>query len=359
LSADKSATDRKRAGRYVTLDGLRGIAAMCVALFHFVGNYMPQGYLAVDFFFALSGFVLYRAYYQRWRKGLGTAAFMAQRVVRLYPLFALGVLLSAATMAVKVRANWDTDLSMHDIWVSLPLNMLMLPSPVDLPLFPLNVPAWSLFFELVANFAMIVVLFRLPRLGLIAVCLFSAWWITPIMMAHHSGNIGALWSEIGVGLARTAFSFTIGMLIASLPQPASRNASWLALLCLAAIVVAFALPFDWADTPQFDLVFILVLSPLLLLLGSRVEPPAFIVPAALFTGDVSYALYAVHWPFVDVFRYFQVRFDISPAGMTPFYFAAVIACAWLFARLYDAPLRKLMGRLIARPRALDAATSGA
>lgn len=348
-----------RSGRYVTLDGMRGIAAIAVALFHFVGDYVPQGYLAVDFFFALSGFVLYRTYFPRWQAGLGTGPFMAQRIVRLYPLFVLGVVLSAITALVKVANGGNTDLTYQDIMVSLPLNMLMLPSPVDMPLFPLNVPAWSLFFELVANFAMIVLLFRLPKLGLLAVCLFSAWWISPIMIDHHSGNIGALWSELGVGLARTAFSFTMGMLIASLNQPALRAVSWLALLCFTVIAVVLALPFDWADTPEFDLFAILLVSPMLLVLGSRVEPPAFAVPFAMFTGDVSYALYAVHWPMVDVFRYLQVRLDVSPAGMTPFYFIAVFSLAWLFSRAYDAPLRRRMSGLLRLRAAPVASPQGA
>ena len=75
-------------GRYVTLDGMRGIAALAVALFHFNIAQAPHGYIAVDFFFALSGFVLCRAYRPRWQAGLGIGAFMqAARYPVISPVF--------------------------------------------------------------------------------------------------------------------------------------------------------------------------------------------------------------------------------------------------------------------------------
>ena len=78
---------------YHILDGLRGVAAIMVVWFHIFGAYAPShldqninhGYLAVDFFFILSGFVIGYAYDDRWGK-MGIKEFIKRRVIRLHPI---------------------------------------------------------------------------------------------------------------------------------------------------------------------------------------------------------------------------------------------------------------------------------
>ncbi|MDE8653214.1 acyltransferase family protein [Novosphingobium album (ex Liu et al. 2023)] len=334
------------ADRYVTLDGMRGIAALAVALFHFDQSLVPHGYLAVDFFFALSGFVLYRAYRPRWEAGLGTRQFLLQRVVRLYPLFLLGVLLTTALAVHKVTHGLPFGLDLRGIAVSAMFNAAMLPSPMDMPLFPLNVPSWSLFFELVANVALIVLLFRLPRLALAAICVFAAVNLAPIILDHGSGNIGALWGEYGVALLRTAFSFTFGVLVGTLPQDHARP-SGPGLLCFVLIVVVLAAQVSRFSVAAYDLGAILVASPVLLLIGTRVEPGRFIAPVATFVGDMSYALYAVHWAFIGLFRHIRDTLHIPQLPMAAIFLGAMLALAWLCVRWFDAPMRRRMGQWIA------------
>src|ERR1700761_6004380 len=80
---------------YPALDGLRGVAAIAVMLHHFRPLTAPwlfaHGYLAVDLFFLLSGFVIAHAYDARFRKGLGVPAFLVIRLIRLWPMIAFGV----------------------------------------------------------------------------------------------------------------------------------------------------------------------------------------------------------------------------------------------------------------------------
>jgi peptidoglycan/LPS O-acetylase OafA/YrhL len=86
-------------GRFALLDELRGIAALAVCLFH-IGTratgvqLFPNGYLAVDFFFMLSGFVLAEAYQRLGRTGAGGgmdwAGFARRRLVRMAPVAVLG-----------------------------------------------------------------------------------------------------------------------------------------------------------------------------------------------------------------------------------------------------------------------------
>src|ERR1700753_3283915 len=85
------------------LDGLRGVAALCVVLFHFMEvvisdyskNFIGHGFLAVDFFFCLSGFVIGYAYDDR-IKEIGVLKFFKQRLIRLHPLVVFGSVLGLA-----------------------------------------------------------------------------------------------------------------------------------------------------------------------------------------------------------------------------------------------------------------------
>ena len=352
-------------GRYVLLDGMRGIAALAVALFHFDFIRAPHGYVAVDFFFALSGFVLWQAYHERWRAGHGTLAFMRQRAVRLYPLFLLGIVLCTCVAFGRIALDDDGVPSPAKIFLSLPTNLLMLPSPVAKALFPINLPAWTLFFELVASFLMVTVLFRLPRLGLVAICAVSAWIMVPIVIHHQSANIGALWREWDVALARTMFSFALGALIARLPQPGHRPAGWVGAALLVAIAyvlglfVGFGLgvsiPVKTPEIAQYDLLCILLLWPVLLFLGSRYECPPALARPAHFLGECSFALYAVHWALIEPFRWFKDVAGWNPLLCAVLYIAMALTVSWMAVNFYDVPLRRWLNRGAARRAAVPAA----
>lgn len=349
--------DGQPAARYVTLDGMRGLAAMAVALFHFDIYLMPHGYVAVDFFFVLSGFVLYHSYLPRYCDGLfagfaGVRRFMAQRIARLYPLFLLGVLLGAGLAVQQMLAGDPKALAPARLGWILLFNGAMLPAPGGYPLYPLNVPSWSLFFEIVANLALIVLIFRLPRIALAAICVGAAAGMVPIILENGSGNIGALWGEHGIALMRTAFSFTLGVIIAMLPQGHLRPAGWVGFACMAAIAVLLALPVSGRWTAAYDLLIILVFSPLLVLVGSRVEPVRFAAPLAAFTGEMSYALYAVHWSFIEPMRALVRATGLTPIPAAVLFLATMLAAAWAAVRWFDLPLRR---RLTAVLRRRDAA----
>jgi peptidoglycan/LPS O-acetylase OafA/YrhL len=344
--------------RYVTLDGMRGLAAIAVALYHFDIYLMPHGYVAVDFFFVLSGFVLYRSYLPRFGDGLGFGRFMAQRFARLYPLFMLGTLLGGALALLAILRNDPRAMTLPDFLTTLVAHAAMLPSPVTLPYYPWNVPSWSLFFELVANIALFALLFRLPRLALVAICLVSALGMVPIILDNGSGNIGALWGEHGVAFMRTAFSFTLGIIIAMLPErranPVSqgghaiRGASWRGIGCIAAIAVLLAMPVPSEWTAVYDLSIILFFSPVLVYLGSRVEPVRFAAPAAAFVGEVSYALYAVHWSFIEPVRDFVRYTGLQPIPAATLFLTLMLVGAWAAVRWYDLPLRRRLTALLLR-----------
>lgn len=359
-----------RPARYVTLDGMRGIAALAVALFHFDFIRAPHGYVAVDFFFALSGFVLWQAYYTRWQqKALGIVAFMRQRAIRLYPLFLLGILLcTATTLGQMAGDDWDPGAA-EKIFYSLPTNLLMLPSPVSQALFPINLPAWTLFFELVASLFMVTVLFRLPRIGLVAICLLSAWVLVPVISERHNANIGALWKEWPVALARTAFSFALGALVARLPQPASRPQGWIGGLCLLAIAyllglfvgfgMGISIPVKTPEVGQYDLACILLLWPVLLVLGSRYEVPARLAAPAKFLGDVSFAVYAVHWALIDPFRWLKDDAGVPALISAVLYIGTALVVSWCAVKWFDEPVRRKLSAVLGDRRKPQLRTTAA
>jgi peptidoglycan/LPS O-acetylase OafA/YrhL len=165
-----SLRDDKRT--FVTLDGLRGVAAFAVLVRHTLTyNLLFESYLAVDFFFVLSGFVLEHAYGKRLRGEMSPAAFMKVRLIRLYPLYALALALSTVpTLTQYLHGNPPAP----GVAIDYAAAILFLPTPASPSLFPLVGPSWSLFFELVANGAFAIFWRRLGNRVLMAVVFGSA-----------------------------------------------------------------------------------------------------------------------------------------------------------------------------------------
>lgn len=289
---------RPDAVRLSGLDALRAIAAMCVVVMH-VGAIWPgeprrlsSAYLAVDFFFLLSGFVMARTYDARLKAGtLPSGRFLALRVRRLWPTMLVGALLALPFL-------WrDNPLVPVFVLAALP-NLLLLPSFVTAELFPLNTPAWSIFFELVANAVHAVLGHRMamPALALMIAVLAALLMVTGAV----SGNldVGSRAANMGGGFVRVGASYGLGVLLwrwhGDRPPLAVPPA-----LALVAMPVLFAA----ADRLglngwQFDMVFVLVVSPLLLWggLGATGRLPASTERACLVAGALSFPLYAVHYP---------------------------------------------------------------
>ena len=356
-----SRTERAE-GRYVTLDGLRGLAAIAVALYHYDPALMPFGYLAVDFFFVLSGFVLLEAYRDRFAAGLGVGRFLAMRYLRLYPLFLLGsVIMIARIGQIYLRHSLES-LSIADFVSSVPLNLLLLPSPFTQQLFPVNVPAWSLLLELVANLVMAIVILRRSTTRL-AVWVGAAgvalvWAAMRLSERAASGLVDAKfaldpfsagwgWQGLEVGLLRTAFSFALGMLIADLLRARGRRRSMLVLPVWLTIPVVLGWPVPPELAFGFAAAVVLVVSPLLVAGASRIEPPEAWRGLAVWVGDISFALYAVHAPLAGLIQRITMMQILPQPVMATLYVGTVLALATAAHRLFDIPVRRwLSGRLL-------------
>jgi len=329
--------------RFLALDGLRGTCAITVLLFHCVnlfrnGAVFAHGYLSVDVFFVLSGFVIALTYERRLQT-MGWKSFLGARARRLFPVYWLGngiVLVIVWT----VTAIGAFDLFHGDtraLAVTSALSMLLIPNlwnPAYV-MYPENPVVWSLFGEWIANALYGGGLFRLPS-RLLAAIVALGWGAMTVVGFHEpngwcgGGSVG----DIYITVLRAVPGFTMGVLIhrayargllnrLPLVSPEWMFLAWLALA---------ALPTP-AATPILDAFIAIVAAPLIIVMLIRAEPlaAAFCKPL----GDISYPLYTVHIGFVLLATrtpLFGADRHPNPLGVAAM-IAISIAVAWGIARV--------------------------
>ncbi len=365
--------------RYELLDGLRGVAALMVIFYHIgecfatspVDQAINHGYLAVDFFFVLSGFVIGYAYDGRWSKGMTCGNFMLRRIIRLHPMVVIGVLFGVISFLVQGSEKWDgTGVSIGAVMLSLLLGLFMLPSlPGTLPevrgngeMFPLNGPSWSLFFEYIGSIFYALFLHKLNtrRLamftgasGLILICL-------AVGNASGAYHIGFGWTAADngfwYGLVRMSFSFSVGLLMTRNFRPIKiRGAFW---ICAAVIVALLSVPYVGTDEPCvlngiYDCLCTLIVFPAIVYVAaSGRTTDAKSGSICEFLGRISYPVYIIHYPFMYGFYAWVWNTNPAPERIWPVVTAMVVIVvllAWGLLKFYDQPIRqKLSQKLLSR-----------
>lgn len=357
--------------RYDILDGLRGVAAMLVIWYHFFEGFatsptdqmMNHGYLAVDFFFVLSGFVLGYAYDKRWQSGNMTAGrFMLRRVIRLHPMVVLSVVLGAVAYLLQGSVKWDgTPVSLSMVVLALCMGLLLIPV---LPgagaevrgngeMFPLNGPSWSLFYEYIGSILYAFVLHRLGRKSLGAVVAISAVGLAACAICNMSGayHLGVGWSMadggwIG-GFFRLSFSFGIGLLMQrGFKARHIRGAFW---KCSALIAVVMACPYVGGPEPSvynaiYDLACTLLLFPAIVYIGAcGTTTDRFSTAVCETMGQLSYPVYIIHYPVMYMFYAWVWANGLSFGQVWPVcagLFVMIALMAWGALKLYDEPVRR-------------------
>lgn len=351
--------------RFHFLDALRGIAAILVIMRHApleFGHSLQtlSSFLAVDFFFCLSGFVVAFSYEDRLANFLSFKDFTVARIIRLYPVAALGTLLGVA----EALLNWHTHahtlgIPLLSLGVRFILGLLVLPDfftpNVSGTLFPLDGVMYTLFFELVANFAYAgLVRHHLAKTKLIlGIAITSLVLLGVERVLFNSFNTGFSRHTAPIALIRVATSFALGVLTFRLFKHLKRSSLHGAKARLAALVVCTALIFllnnsiPVMQSTAAQLFVLAPLFPLIVFLGAHIRLSArWILPCA-FLGDVSYPLYILHpplfWPLAQEKSIHFANHHPSAATLVMLGYALVlILLAWVAARLYDAPLRKIL-----------------
>jgi peptidoglycan/LPS O-acetylase OafA/YrhL len=359
------------AGRFLALDGLRGVAAFAVILDHVssatLRAWFPGRYLAVDFFFVLSGFVLAYAYGKGLEQGtLSAWRFMRIRLIRFYPLYLLGLGLGLLLPILAAIRGWEGASPLSQIPVIAAFSLLFLPAPpiygwTSQHIFPFNGPSWTLFFELVANFAYALVAKFLSWRVFAIVLPVGAALVAVTVMGSDGTGPGFRWPDFDAGLARVLYGFFAGVAIYRLRDVVRLPSmpAWGAVLALLAV---FAVPASGLWRQGFDAFAAILLMPLLVAFasGAKVSDRAARLCGAL--GLLSYGVYALHVPVMILVNFVQDVLGVSlPYGFLNVVLVAGITAiiAALATRFYDVPFRRLLnGRAKRAPKPVPAGEAG-
>ncbi|MEI5687758.1 acyltransferase family protein [Sphingomonas kyungheensis] len=329
------------AGRYETLDLMRGLAAFSVLLLHCSppGFYLaPHGHLAVDLFFGLSGFVVAAAYVPRLATGMRLSAFAAVRMKRLYPLILLGALIGLAGYS---RAYPPRDLA-----VLFVTGLLMLPTPLGsaeegYAAVAINPPSWSLFWELLVNVIFARWAWRWSRRVLVAILLVSG--VALAAQALHYGQLsqGFTWGSWWGGAVRVSFSFTLGVWLHRIERP-----RWRLPVPLIALVTVgiFLMPALGAWNGLFDMLCVALVFPLLLIVGINSHAPRWTRVSPLL-GEASYPAYILQGGVYPHIKGLWHHLPVEGAAMI----AATVGIALVFffgALLVARPYERLVRALL-------------
>jgi len=373
---DLSTTFRDSKNHYVILDGLRGIAAIMVVMFHILETFaigdpykqlVNHGYLAVDFFFMLSGFVIAYAYDDRWST-MSFKEFAKRRLIRLHPMIIMGMLVGAILFYFQDSPMFppiaDTPILQMLLVTLIGFTLIPIPPSMDIrgwhEMHPLNGPAWSLFFEYVANILYAVVLRKLSNviLGVLAV-------LSGIALVHMAlstgGDVIGGWSlapkQIWIGSVRLLYPFLAGMLISRLVKPGNIKNAFL--YCTLILVVALAMPrlgspeTEWMNG-IYESAVILFIFPIVIYLGASGTVSGKLKSFNKFLGDLSYPLYITHYTVVYTYMAWVTRNNVEINSTKNILVASAvfiisIVLAYIIAKWYDAPVRKwLTNKFIGR-----------
>ena len=368
--------------RYALLDGLRGVGALLVIFFHFGEAFatdwttqaVNHGYLAVDFFFILSGFVIGYAYDSRWSRGMTTGRFMLRRLIRLHPMVILAALLGVASYLFQGSVRWDgTPVPLHAVIIALFLGLLMIPAIPhtitdvrgNAEMFPLNGPQWSLFFEYIGSLLYALLLHRLSTRLLRLWVIVSGLGVIACTMANFSGGytMGYGWSILGWdiipcggfvgGVLQMSFCFGTGLLMTrdfKAGKPV-RGAFWICAALLAIICCAPYISLSGGVTPLngiYDLICTLLILPALVWLGARgVTTDRLSTSVCEWMGRLSYPVYIIHYPLMYLFYSWVWNNHITFNNAIPAMAAILVAIplmAWAALKFYDEPVRRYLSR---------------
>jgi len=326
---------------YLTLDALRGVAAFAVMIYHQQHTrVMGHGYLAVDFFFVLSGFVIAKAYERKLLSNMRFTDFALIRIARLYPLLIAATLLATAYMLISSIGR-GANLG----WLSvLPAALLALPDPSGTlapdpcPLLPV---VWSLFFELAANFVYAAGVRWLSSRMLAVIVGSNALLLAFALIHHGNGELGNTYATLWAGVPRVLFSFFAGVLCFRLHARGRLVSPAISPVALAALLIAvLVVPHDmpWL----FDASCIFVVFPLILIAAMNNEPTARWTAVAAFSANLSYPLYLFHLPLMLWLGLVLAHFGVAVPGQHLFELIAVPALAYAAYALFDRPMQAML-----------------
>lgn len=338
------------------LDGLRGIAAVAVVIYHFMEiaitdyskNFMAHGFLAVDFFFCLSGFVIAYAYDDRIEK-MGIWQFLKLRLIRLHPLVMFGSILGLLAYLFDPFVAPLPTYNFEKIFLIFLSSILLIPYPA-MPdrmfnLFSFNAPAWSLFWEYIANMAFVLGFHSIQKHFLMILTVISGLGI--IYINYRAGNVMGGWGgpTFWDGFIRLCYSFFAGLLIYRCHWIIKNNLGFIGIGLL--LTLAFIMPYGkWnLITESFA---IIIYFPFIVALGAGASLSNRLQKLCDFSGKISYPLYMSHYWALWIFANYLTK--NKPDFFEKYMVVAVgtlllMGFSYLVTVFFDIPVRKNLGRL--------------
>lgn len=354
---------------YPILDGLRGVASVLVIIFHVFetftgGNRFIQiinhGYLAVDFFFLLSGFVVAYAYDDRWGK-LTQWGFYKRRLIRLQPMVVMGSVIGAALFYFQVSPQAFPLIAGTPVWQVLLLMAIgatLIPVPISMDIrgwqemHPLNGPAWSLFFEYIANILYAVIVRRFTKPVLSVFVMLAACMLAGYLFFGPQGDLIGGWSLNGpglfVGFTRVLYPFFAGVLLSRIGKLIHlKNAFW---WCSLLIIIVLSIPRIGDEHSLwmngiYDAACVILMFPLIVSIGAGgVLHTKRSERICKFLGDISYPLYITHYPLIYIYTAWVVnnKIPLGTEGMLVGLCLVILSILLAYAclKLYDEPVRR-------------------
>ena len=357
---------------FLLLDALRGIAAFFVLWYHVfeafctsaIDQRFNHAYLAVDFFFILSGFVIGYAYDNRWGK-MSTGQFFKRRLIRLHPMVIMGAALGVITFFIQGGVQWDgTKTALPMVAVAFLLTICMIPAiPGSGPeirgngeMFPVNGPTWSLFFEYIGNilYALFVRRFSTKALKILVAVTGAGLAVFAVGNLSGAGHIGVGWSLLEHnflgGMLRMGFSYSAGLLLSRVFKPRRiKGAFW---ICLLAMGILFTMPHLGGErlwiNGIYDTFCVLVAFPAILCIGACGSAESNGTNSFYkLLGELSYPVYIIHYPFMYLYYAWVWKNGLTFA-QTWYVAVGIIAgsiiLAYIILKLYDQPVRKYLSK---------------
>lgn len=360
------ATAPPKPEHYEALDLLRGIAALIVCIYHVrfllfkEAKLFASGYLCVDLFFMLSGFVIAVNYDGKISRGLSFRAFVVERVARLYPLFAAATLLGF--LAVGMQQFYKQGLVDQDkALLTLAANLAMIPSffpPWDVrSLFPFNGASWSIFFELWVNIVFFLCWRLLGIARLLNLVILSALALMVLGLTHATLDLGWGSPNFIAGFVRVLFSFFAGVAIhrlgiAKLVRVGPGVITLAALALLVTLNGRTFLPESWSIAN--DLLAVVVVFPVVISVMSAVKLGPRLAKVGAVLGNASYSIYLLHTPLVIIASGLpQMLYDRKIAEFAPFagliFIPGTVFIAYLTWRYFELPAKTWLRRWLSPP----------
>lgn len=343
--------------RYEILDGLRGVAAIMVLIYHICEPHWGQttqpvahGYLAVDFFFVLSGFVIGYAYEDRWSKGLTLKDFMKRRIARLHPMVVLSAMINLTCMTFLAGGLIFPDVSMGMILLAWLLSMLMIPG-LGGQVFLINGTQWTLFYEYLANLLYATVIRRLPNKVLYSIVVIFGIW-TFLFLTCYPDSRGVMaggWEftvpDILRAFTRLLFPFFGGLALFRINKliHIRHGFLWASLLVLAILLFPHLEGAYWVNG-LYEALVIALLFPLIINLGAGSPLTGKrATKICTFLGEISFPLYISHYGYIFLYMQYVFGNDYTfeqtwPVALLVFF--ASLTTAYLSLKLFDLPVRK-------------------